>query len=141
MDFDRIPQMFHARFPTGGFTSNDFRPHIDGYVYQAWIVIEPKKSEELTRTLAYAKLAEMCDWLRPLHCLFGPNDRVAFLVGFPESVKESHRRVFKGWIPASALALVNPPDFAAVGGGFGENPFWSGDLWTESVNEEDIGGS
>ena len=89
----------------------------------------PAESVEATRALAYARLAEMVDFLRPFQQVFGPHDRVQFAVGFPVTVKAIRRRMFKGWIPTSSLAEVLPPDFAAVGGGFGENDTWFEGLW------------
>jgi hypothetical protein len=132
MDNDRIRKLFEVRFPTGGFGSCDFHPHFDGFCHNAWVAIEPLESMEATRSLAYAKLDEMCDFLRTLRELFGAHDRIQFAVGFPESVKASNRRIFKGWIPASRLGEAQPPNFVAVGGGFGENEVWSVGVWTES---------
>jgi hypothetical protein len=127
---ERVRELFGQRFPTGAFSSCDFRPHFDGYGHNAWVEIEPLESAEATRVLAYARLAEMIEFLRPLQPLFGPHDRVQFAVGFPEAVKPTARRIFKGWIPAARLADVQPPDFAAVGGAIGENDVWAEGLWT-----------
>jgi hypothetical protein len=140
MDYERIRNLFEARFPTGGFSSCDFYPHFNGFGHNAWVAIEPLESAEATCVLAYAKLEEMCEFLRSLRELFGGHDRIQFAVGFPESVKPVSRRIFKGWIPAIRLADVRPPDFAAVGGGFGENDVWSDGVWAEPGAAPDCGG-
>ena len=132
MDYERIRTSFARRFPTGTFSSLDFRPTFDGYGHTAWLEIMPAESIVATRTLAYARLAEMVECLRPLRPRFGPHDRVQFGVGFPITVKAIRRRMFKGWFPTSRLADVRPPNFAAVGGGFGENDTWFEGLWGES---------
>jgi hypothetical protein len=113
-------------------SSLDFRPYFDGYGHTAWVEILPAESVEATRALAYARLAEMIDFFRPLQQVFGPHDRVQFAVGFPVTVKAIRRRIFKGWIPTSSLVEVHPPDFAAVGGGLGENDTWFEGLWVSS---------
>ena len=120
----RIRQLFAQRFPTGGFSSSDFRPHFDGYGHNAWCEITPADTIESTRTRGYSRLAEMVDFLRPLQPLFGPHDRIQFTVGFPVTAKAANRRMFKGWLAALRLAEVRSPDFATVGGGFGENDTW-----------------
>ena len=127
--FGRIRELFGQRFPTGAFSSCDYRPHFDGHGHNAWVEIEPLGSVEATRASAYARLAEMIDFLRPLQTLFGPRDRVQFAVGFPVAVKPTGRRMFKGWIPAVRMADVQPPDFSAVSGRFGENDIWFEGLW------------
>lgn len=129
MNYERIRLLFAQRFPTGGFSSCDFRPHFDGYGHNAHVEIMPEESVEATRALAYTRLAEMVEFLRPLHLLFGPNDRVQFGVGFPASIKPTGRRIFKGWIPTARLGDVQSPNFAAVGGAIGENDSWFVGLW------------
>ena len=124
-DYERIRSLFARRFPTGSFSSScDFRPHFDGHGHHASVEIMPAESIEATRRLAYSRLAEMIEFLRPLQALFGPHDRLQFAVGFPVTVKPANRRIFKGWIPAACLAEVRSPDFAAVGGAIGENDVW-----------------
>jgi hypothetical protein len=129
MNYERIRRLFKAKFPTGDFSSCDFHQHFNGYGHNAWVAIEPLETSEATRVLAYAKLEEMCEFLCRVRHLFGADDRIQFAVGFPASVKPANRRIFKGWIPASRLAQVLPPDFAAVGGGFGENEVWAQGMW------------
>jgi hypothetical protein len=126
---ERIREEFARRFPTGGFSSLDFRPHFDGYGHNAWAEILPAATVEATRAAAYDKLAEIVEFLRPFQPLFGRGDRVQFAVGFPVAIKATGRRMFMGWVPAARLADVRPPDFAAVGGAFGENDVWHEGLW------------
>ena len=102
-DYERIQELFGQRFPTGGFSSCDFRPHFDGYGHNAWVEIEPLESAEATRALAYACLEGIVEFLRPLQPRFGPHDRVQFAVGFTVAIKPVNRRIFKGWIPAARL--------------------------------------
>src|SRR5262245_46131359 len=129
MDYELLQKLFGWRFPSGAFTSCDMRPHFDGFGHNAYVAIEPLESAQATRALAYTRLAEMIEFLRPLRRLFEAHDRIQFAVGFPESVKPTQRRIFRGWIPATRLAEVRPPDFAAVGGAFGENDVWAVGLW------------
>ena len=103
MNYERIQTLFTRQFPTGSFSSLDFRPHFDGYGHNAWVEIMPAESVEATRALGYARLAEMVDFLRPFQSQFGPHDRVQFAVGFPVTVKAIRRRMFKGWIPTSSF--------------------------------------
>jgi len=133
VNYERIQQLFAQRFPTGGFSSCDFRPHFNGYGHNAWSEITPAETIEATRTLGYSRLAEMVDFLRPLQPLFGPHDRIQFAVGFPVTVKAANRRMFKGWFPAIKLGEVRSPDFATVGGGFGENDIWFKELGLEGA--------
>ncbi len=129
MDYDHIRLLFAERFPTGGFSSCDFRPHFDGYGHNAYVEIVPEASIEATRALAYTRLTEMVEFLRPLQSLFGPHDRIELAVGFPVSVKPTCRRMLRGWISTARLGNVQAPDFAAVGGAFGENDSWFVGLW------------
>ncbi|MBN9517354.1 hypothetical protein J0H58_02370 [bacterium] len=129
MDYERIRAVFTRSFPTGEFTSCDFRPHIDGHGHNAWVGILPAESLAETRRLAYNWLAEMVDALRPLRPLFGPQDRIQLAVGFPQSVRAINCQILKGWFPTLRLVDVEPPDFAAVGGEFGENDAWHVGLW------------
>ena len=135
MDYERIKILFARQFPTGAFSSCDFRPHFDGYGHNAWVEILPAESVDATRALAYARLAEMIEFLRPLQPLFGPQDRVQFAVGFPIAVKPTGRRMFMGWVPASRLGEVQSPNFAAVGGAIGENDFWFEGLWSRAAEQ------
>lgn len=129
MNYERIRRLFAERFPTGGFSSCDFRPHFDGYWHNCFVEIMPEASVEATRALAYARLADMVEFLRPLQPLFGAHDRVQFAVGFPVSVKPTGRRMLHGGIPAARLGDIQAPDFAAVGGAIGENDSWFVGLW------------
>lgn len=127
--YERIRDLFGQRFPTGAFRTCDFRPHFDGHGHNACVEIAPRETVEATRAAAYAKLAEMVEFLRPLQSLFGPHDRAQFTVGFPVTVKPHARWIIKGWAPTARLADVRPPDFAAVGGAIGENDTWFDRVW------------
>ncbi|HEY1189124.1 MAG TPA: hypothetical protein VGE74_15830 [Gemmata sp.] len=136
VNYERIRQSFGQRFPTGGFSSCDFRPHFAGHGHNAWSEIMPTETVEETCALGYARLVEMVDFLRPLQPLFGPHDRIQFAVGFPITVKAVNRRMFKGWFPVARLEQVKPPDFASVGGAIGENGSWFEGLWPGVVWQE-----
>ncbi len=143
VNYERIQRLFVQRFPTGGFSSCDFRPHFDGHGHNAYVDIMPEASVEATRALAYTRLAEMIEFLRPLQSLFGPHDRVEFAVGFPVSIKPTGRRMLHGGIPAAKLGDVQSPEFAAVGGAIGESDVWFVGLWataTEDQIEPNAGG-
>jgi hypothetical protein len=130
-NYERVRVMFGERFPTGGFSSCDFRPHFDGHGHNAFSEILPAGTIEETRAAGYTRLGEMVEFLRPLQPLFGPRDRIQFAVGFPVAVKPANRRMFKGWVPAARLGEVRSPDFSAAGGAFGENEVWPVGLWGE----------
>ncbi len=127
--YEWIQELFTPRFPTGWFRSCDFRPHFAGFGHNAWIEIEPLKTIEATRLLAFSRFTEMIEFIRPLQQHFGPNDRIEFAVGFPIAIKKHSRRIYRGWIPTIRLKDVQPPDFAIVGGAFAENPEWFEELW------------
>ncbi|MBX9627164.1 MAG: hypothetical protein K2X82_25400 [Gemmataceae bacterium] len=127
--YTRLRELFGRRFPGGEFSSCDMRPHFDGYLHNAWAEVLPVGSVEATRTLAYARLAEMVEFFRSHHTHFGPHDWLQFGVGFPIAVKPTGRRILKGWVPASRLGEVQSPDFAAVGGAIGGNDLWFQGLW------------
>ncbi len=121
MDYDRVRALYRRRFPAGDFTGCDWRPHFDGFGYNAFALVRPRATPETTLAMAHARLAVMCAFFRRVRRQFGPGDRIQLTVGFPESVRRSGR-ILRAWLPTARLTDLRPPDFAAVGGGFGEEP-------------------
>lgn len=135
MSYDRIKELFRARFPTGQLERIDFRPNFNWYGHNACVTIESLDSAVATRELAYARLEEMIDFLRPHLELFGRSDRIQFTIALSESIDLYDRRILRGWIPAVSLPYVRPPDFAAVGGTLAEYDRWSAGVWFRSEQE------
>jgi len=141
MQFDDAAHEFRKRFPDGGLKRCDFRPHFDGFAVNAWSAILPVCNEQATRNAALALLAEIAGWLRARSDVFGPGDRLQLIVGFPESVKQAGRQIFKCWVPASGLDLLRGVDFAAVGGAFHEFESWPlGVVWPTDEQADAPGG-
>jgi hypothetical protein len=124
MKFEDAASAFRARFPDGGLSRCDFRPHFDGYVVNAYSAMLPVRDVASTWEAALVLLAEISAWLQAHAGAFGAGDRIQLVVGFPESVKRDTRQIFKCWLPASRLAALRGVDFAAVGGGFHDMEVW-----------------
>lgn len=124
MNFNEAVQSFRSRFPEGGIDRCEFRPHIDGYVVNAFSTILPRHDETSTRDAAVAILADMVAFMKTHRAAFGAEDVVQLVVGFPESVKRTSRQIFKCWVPAKGLKTLRGIDFAGANGGLRELDTW-----------------
>lgn len=112
----------------GGLASCDFRPHFDGFLHNAWVMILPEKDMETTRQLAVGRYGQVLTLLRRIRWCFAPGDRVQVIVGLHASVKQSGRQILKGWIPAARLKDVKRGidifELEKLGGGLAEMEGW-----------------
>jgi hypothetical protein len=113
--------LYRLRFPTGGLSICDFRPHFDGYAVNTHVVIAPQRIPSDTRAVAYKRLVQMVRGLRVLHLFFADGDRIQMVVGF----RNPPTQLLKGWLPAKRLNEADPMNLAAIGGAMQEMAQWS----------------
>jgi hypothetical protein len=112
--------LFRIRFPKGGFSTCDFRPHCDGYLINTHVIIRPQASVAETRKLSYQRWIQQFRWNRTLHRLLHRDDTIQMVVGFSKPPCQ----LLKGWIDVKEIKNADPLHLDPVGGHlnpFGEN--------------------
>jgi hypothetical protein len=92
--------LFRLRFPSGGLTACDFRPHWDGFALNAFAPVPSNLSGQELHDAVYRRLAQIIAWLKLLRPLVASGDRVQLIVG----QREPQCQLFKGWVSRQDLA-------------------------------------
>ena len=93
-----IPQgdRFVSAFGPNSFLSGcDFRPSLDGWLYNACYVVDKLPTRELQESSTWTIAQAITQWLLENRSLFSEQDRFQVIVGWPESVRRSGRQIVK----------------------------------------------
>jgi hypothetical protein len=78
-----------------GLEGSDFRPHFDGFFFNAYRVSARSASRDAHMTLVWAYVREMAEWILARRERFQPGDRFQLIVGWPETVRTTSRQIVK----------------------------------------------
>jgi hypothetical protein len=127
--YSSIESEFRRHFgEASSFSWCDFRPHFDGHLINASVVILPLASAKETRDKAWNEFGRIWLWLRDWAACFDEGDGVQVVVGFPGGRKLSGQ-MFRGSIKVKELSKLledfNTETLVQCVGGFFELVDWS----------------
>jgi hypothetical protein len=78
-----------------GFEGCDFRPHFEGFLWNAFRISVPSATRETHIALVWAQVREMAGWILLRRDRFQPGDRFQFIVAWPETMRAASRQIVK----------------------------------------------
>jgi hypothetical protein len=98
--------LYRLRFPSGGITATDFRPHLQGYLLNAVTLIPTGlKDPQAVEAELFRRLRQSFRWMRLLRFLLRDGDRVQYCLG----TSQPHQQYMKAWSSRDDLVTNFPP--------------------------------
>jgi hypothetical protein len=97
--------LYRLRFPSGSLTATDFRPHSDGFLLNAPIVIPAQLKPEAVDATLSRRLEQSFRWMCLLRFLLRDGDKVQFCLGTAKPLQQ----YMKAWSSRDDLAANIPP--------------------------------
>lgn len=89
-----------------GVTGENFAPHLNGWIVNCWVEIEPCANKQETELYIYFKAIELVRWMG-MQTHFSSDDNIQFVIGWKKSVRSTSRQILKVSIRAQECQNIS----------------------------------